>query len=75
MTPHYDPLLAKVIAHGATREEAIERLIAALGEFRISGLKHNIPALVRILDSEEFRSGEVHTGLAADVVRRAAQNV
>ena len=75
VTPHYDPLLAKVIAHGATREEAIERLIAALGEFRIAGLKHNIPALVRILDSEEFRSGEVHTGLAADVVRRAAQNV
>ena len=46
-----------------------------LGVFRIAGLKHNIPALVRILDSEEFRSGEVHTGLAADVVRRAAQNV
>ena len=75
VTPHYDPLLAKVIARGATRDEAIGRLVAALGEFRISGLKHNIPALVRILDSGEFRAGEVHTALAADVVRRAAQPV
>ncbi|HEX5129673.1 MAG TPA: biotin carboxylase N-terminal domain-containing protein [Usitatibacter sp.] len=75
VTPHYDPLLAKVIAHGATREEAIDRLIAALGDFRIAGLKHNIPALVRILDSGEFRAGEVHTGLAADVVRRPTQTV
>ena len=73
VTPHYDPLLAKVIARGATRAEAIDRLIGALGEFRIAGLKHNIPALVRILDSEEFRTGAVHTGLATDVVRRTAQ--
>ena len=75
VTPHYDPLLAKVIAHAPTRAEAIERLIGALSEFRIAGLKHNIPALVRILDSAEFRAGEVHTGLAADVVRRSAQTV
>ena len=75
VTPHYDPLLAKVIAHGSDRGEAIERLIAALSEFRIEGLKHNIPALVRILDSAEFRAGEVHTALATDVVRRAAQTV
>jgi acetyl-CoA carboxylase biotin carboxylase subunit len=75
VTPHYDPLLAKVIAHGSSRAEAIERLLAALGEFRIAGLKHNIPALVRILDSEEFRSGAVHTALAGDVVRRSAQTV
>ena len=75
VTPHYDPLLAKVIAHGDTRTEAIDRLIAALGEFRIAGLKHNIPALVRILDSGEFRAGEVHTALATDVARRAPQPV
>jgi acetyl-CoA carboxylase biotin carboxylase subunit len=73
VTPHYDPLLAKVIAHADTRAEAIDRLVAALSEFRIAGLRHNIPALVRILGSDEFRAGGVHTGLAADVVRRAAQ--
>jgi acetyl-CoA carboxylase biotin carboxylase subunit len=71
VTPHYDPLLAKVIARGTSRAEAIDRLVAALGEFRIAGVKHNIPALVAILQSEEFRAGHVHTGLAAEVVGRA----
>jgi len=71
VTPHYDPLLAKVIAKGATRQEAIDRLVGALGEFRIAGLKHNIPALCAILASEEFREGRVHTGLAAEVVARS----
>ena len=68
VTPHYDPLLAKVIAKGHTRREAIERLVEALQAFRIEGLKHNIPALCAILASEEFREGRVHTGLAAEVV-------
>jgi len=70
VTPHYDPLLAKVIARGASRAEAIDRLVAALGDFRIEGVKHNIPALVAILQSGEFRAGLVHTGLAAEVVGR-----
>jgi acetyl-CoA carboxylase biotin carboxylase subunit len=75
VTSHYDPMLAKVIAHGATRAEAIERLAGALGEFAIEGLRHNIPALLAILQSEEFRAGEVHTGLAAEVVARELQAV
>jgi len=71
VTPHYDPLLAKVIAHAATRSEAIDKLMAALELFRIEGVKHNVPALIAILDSEEFRGGQVHTGLATEVVARA----
>jgi acetyl-CoA carboxylase, biotin carboxylase subunit len=70
VTPHYDPLLAKVIATGGTRGEATAKLIDALRVFHIEGVKHNIPALIAILNSEEFRSGEVHTGLAAQVVNR-----
>ena len=70
VTPHYDPLLAKVIATASTREQAIDRLISALQVFRIEGVKHNVPALVAILDSPEFRAGQVHTGLAAQVVAR-----
>jgi acetyl-CoA carboxylase biotin carboxylase subunit len=70
VTPHYDPLLAKVIATDATRAGAIERLIAALQMFRIDGIKHNVPALIAILGSEEFREGRVHTGLAMKVVAR-----
>jgi acetyl-CoA carboxylase biotin carboxylase subunit len=75
VTPHYDPLLAKVIARAETRAAAIERLIAALQVFRIEGVKHNVPALVAILGSEEFRDGRVHTGLAAQIVGRASAAV
>ncbi len=70
VTPHYDPLIAKVIAKGGTRAEAIDRLVESLQSFRIEGLKHNIPALCAILASQEFREGRVHTGLAAEIVAR-----
>ncbi len=70
VTPHYDPLLAKVIAWAPSRAQAIDRLRDALDDFAIAGVKHNIPALSAILDSEEFRRGDVHTGLAMQVVNR-----
>jgi acetyl-CoA carboxylase, biotin carboxylase subunit len=70
VTPHYDPLLAKVIVHADTRTQAIDRLRDVLADFAIAGVKHNIPALRAILDSAEFRGGEVHTGLATEVVAR-----
>jgi acetyl-CoA carboxylase biotin carboxylase subunit len=58
---HYDPLLAKVIAAGADRAEAIERLRAALAGCLIEGVRTTIPLHQRILASEGFRSGAVHT--------------
>ena len=70
VTPHYDPMIAKVIARADTRAAAIDKLVDALAAFRIEGLKHNIPALLAILDSEEFRDGRVHTGLATQIVTR-----
>ncbi|MCC7194151.1 MAG: ATP-grasp domain-containing protein [Gemmatimonadaceae bacterium] len=63
ITPFYDSLLAKVIAHAPTRLEAIERLDAALAEFEIEGVKTNIPAVRMVLASDAFREGRVHTGL------------
>jgi acetyl-CoA carboxylase biotin carboxylase subunit len=75
VTPHYDPLLAKVIVRGESRAAAIDRLIAALQVFRIEGVKHNVPALIAILDSEEFREGRVHTGLAAQIVGRTTTSI
>jgi len=72
VTPFYDPLLAKVIAHAPSRQAAIAKLCAALRGFEISGVKHNIPALLWILESDEFRAGNVHTGLAAQVLARQA---
>lgn len=69
VTPFYDPLLAKVIAHGETRSSAIATLVAALEGFDIRGVKNNIAALVAILQSEDFVEGRVHTGLADEVVK------
>ena len=58
---HYDPMIAKVIAHAETRDAAIDRLRAALAEFRILGLPTNIPFLLAVLDSQTFRAGHVDT--------------
>ncbi|MFX3625496.1 MAG: acetyl-CoA carboxylase biotin carboxylase subunit [Ectobacillus sp.] len=57
ITPFYDPMLAKVIAHGVTREEAIRKLQAALGETKVEGIKTNIPMLLQVLKDEVFQSG------------------
>ena len=59
---HYDPLMAKVIATGATRDDATTRLVCALRAFPILGVQTNIPFLLRILQHPRFRSGEIDTG-------------
>ena len=59
---HYDPMLAKLIARGATREEARRRLVAALAELVVLGVITNVSYLVRVLATEEFRRGEADTG-------------
>ncbi len=53
----YDPMLAKVIGYGRTREEAIERLNRALGEYQIAGVITNIHALKWILENNSFKDG------------------
>ncbi len=60
---NYDPLLAKLIAYGATRESAIERAVAALRDYPVLGIRTNIAFLVRLLDHPAFRSGDLHTAL------------
>ena len=70
VTPHYDPMIAKVIVHAQTRDRAIDRLVEALEAFDIQGPKVNIPAVLAVLRSEAFRSGHVHTGLIAEVLAR-----
>ena len=57
----YDPLLAKIIAHGATRDRAAETLAQALRRAMLHGPVTNRELLVRILDHEEFRSGAMDT--------------
>ena len=66
VTVHYDPLLSKVIAHGATREEAVARLHRALGEYDILGLRHNISFLRGLLQRPEVQSSDVYTRFIED---------
>jgi acetyl/propionyl-CoA carboxylase alpha subunit len=59
---HYDPLIAKVMAAADSRDLAIARLIAALRDFPVLGVRTNIPFLLRVLDHADFRAGRVDTG-------------
>jgi acetyl-CoA carboxylase, biotin carboxylase subunit len=59
--PYYDSLLAKLITYGATREEAIIRMLRALEEFVIEGVKTTIPFHQRALNKEAFKCGQIST--------------
>jgi acetyl-CoA carboxylase biotin carboxylase subunit len=58
----YDPLLAKLIGYGSSREEAISRLQRALYEYFVGGIKTNISLFKRILAHPDFRAGNLDTG-------------
>jgi acetyl-CoA carboxylase biotin carboxylase subunit len=58
---HYDPLIAKLIAHAENRGSAINRAKAALHEYLIDGIKTNIPLHLRILEDSDFNSGKFST--------------
>ncbi len=62
----YDPLLSKVISYGNTREEARKRLLRALNEYKIFGVRTNIPYLLKVLESEKFVSGRYTTNFAKE---------
>ncbi|WP_339947036.1 acetyl/propionyl/methylcrotonyl-CoA carboxylase subunit alpha [uncultured Albimonas sp.] len=63
VTPHYDPMIAKVIAHGKDRAEALTRLRTALAATEIAGLTTNVAFLRALLAHEGFADGEMDTGL------------
>ena len=63
VTPHYDSLMAKLVIHGADREQALERARAAVAAFRVEGPKCNLPFFAELLDNPEFVSGEYDTGI------------
>jgi acetyl-CoA carboxylase biotin carboxylase subunit len=58
----YDPLLAKLIGYGTDREQAVARLVRALNEYFVGGIKTNISLFRRILKDAEFRAGKLDTG-------------
>jgi propionyl-CoA carboxylase alpha chain len=62
----YDPMIAKLITWGKTRDEAADLQIQALDAFRIKGLGHNVDFLSAIMQHPRFRSGELTTGFIAE---------
>jgi acetyl-CoA carboxylase, biotin carboxylase subunit len=63
VTPFYDPLLAKLCAYGATREQALQRAREAVAAFVVEGPKNNLPFHTELLMSEDFVSGDYDTSL------------
>ena len=64
--PYYDSLLAKLIAWGNDREEAVARMRRALDEMTIDGVKTTIPFHQKLVRDERFRRGEIHTRFVED---------
>jgi propionyl-CoA carboxylase alpha chain len=62
----YDPMIAKLITYGETREEAIDLQIAALDRFELEGLGHNVDFLSALMQHPRFREGRLTTGFIAE---------
>lgn len=63
---HYDPMIAKLVTWGETRDEAADLQVKALDAFRIEGLGHNVDFLSAIMQHPRFRAGELTTGFIAE---------
>jgi 3-methylcrotonyl-CoA carboxylase alpha subunit len=66
VSPHYDPMVAKIISHGDDRQQAIDLLRMAFWRVTIAPIRTNGGFLYRLLELPEFQAGAVHTGLVAD---------
>jgi acetyl-CoA carboxylase biotin carboxylase subunit len=66
--PHYDSMIAKLIVHAETREEAINRMARALDEYIIEGIKTTIAFHQKIMDNKDFQEGNVDTGFLERLV-------
>jgi acetyl-CoA carboxylase biotin carboxylase subunit len=67
---NYDSLLAKIIAYGDTRDEALDRMRRALHECIITGIKTTIPFHLALIDDPTFRAARHHTGYVAELLQR-----
>src|SRR3954468_15342400 len=67
ITPYYDPLLAKVLVHAPTREQAVTKLHDALSRTRLSGLETNRDYLLHVIDQPTYRDGRATTQFLRDL--------
>ncbi|MBW7924129.1 MAG: acetyl/propionyl/methylcrotonyl-CoA carboxylase subunit alpha [Burkholderiaceae bacterium] len=63
ISAHYDPMIAKLIVHGADRETALARMARALAKFEVVGPASNVDFLARLVANRAFASGDLDTGL------------
>ncbi len=70
ISPYYDPMIAKLIARGSTRGEAIDRLVDALGEVEVWPVRTNAGFLARAAGDPDFRAGDVDTGFIPSRIDR-----
>ncbi|BCW94838.1 MAG: biotin carboxylase N-terminal domain-containing protein [Fimbriimonadales bacterium] len=75
ITPHYDPMIAKVIAHAPDRLAAIRRLINALEQTVALGVRTNQAFLIDLLRHPAFQAGDLHTGFLAEHTVSRAENL
>jgi acetyl-CoA carboxylase biotin carboxylase subunit len=66
----YDPLLAKLAVWAATRQEAADRMLRALREYDVGGIRTNIGFFRQIFEDPEFRAGHLHTGFIDEFLAR-----
>ena len=69
--PYYDPLMAKIIAHGPDRPSTLARLQQAIAATRVSGVATNLAFHATVLADPQFQRGGVDTGYVADLLRRS----
>ncbi|MBU8905415.1 acetyl-CoA carboxylase biotin carboxylase subunit [Desertibacillus haloalkaliphilus] len=65
VTPYYDPMIAKVIVSAPDRSQAIERMLKALEDYEVEGIKTNLPMLKKVISHDAFQDGAVTTKFVA----------
>ncbi|MEK9783095.1 MAG: acetyl-CoA carboxylase biotin carboxylase subunit, partial [Opitutales bacterium] len=75
VSPYYDSMICKLIAHGRTRKIALDRMYRALSEYIIRGIDTNIEFLKAVILDPGFRQGEATTSYVEEFLSRAPKEV
>jgi acetyl-CoA carboxylase biotin carboxylase subunit len=74
VTPFYDPMIAKLIVKGHSRQAAIEHMLQALESYKVEGIKTNIPMLKEVLSNPQFQAGNTTTNFVNIYLNTATSN-
>jgi acetyl-CoA carboxylase, biotin carboxylase subunit len=74
VTPFYDPMIAKLIVKGHSRQAAIEHMLQALESYKVEGIKTNIPMLKEVLSHPQFQAGNTTTNFVNIYLNKATAN-